>query len=567
MITPNLTSKSVSIERSLKTPLGLFPLGLNLPLLTENTTPVEYAAALGSAYLAFAEHDLRKTGGHYQTPASIARFMADSVSYSEPHLRVLDPGSGVGILSAAVCEAASEREAVQDLHVDAYETDPLLANLTHLVLDFSREWLVQRGVVLTFDVKREDFVLAYAPTIEAVSKATGCVRSLDAPGFRYDIVISNPPYFKIGKNDPRAVAGAFVVHGQPNIYALFMSISAELLSGTGSLVFIVPRSFASGLYFRRFREVFFQRVTPTAIHLFESRKDVFKNQTVLQENLVITARSRTEGETLNGGKVAVSHSKAANDLARRQRFLVSVNSVLDLASVHKELCIPVCAEDMELAQAVRSWPNTLHSLGLDISTGPVVPFRAARFLAQAVSGLSAAPLLWMHHVQPMRVEWPSPGTDKPQWISETTESMRLLVRDENYVLLRRFSAKEEKHRLVAAPLVRGCLNAGMVGLENHLNYIRGVSRDLDEELAYGLAALLNSTFLDRYFRLSNGNTQVSATELRAMPLPDERDIRTIGAEVQARLNAGAGLSELDALAARTLDLSPEQWMKREMASE
>ena len=33
--------------------------------------------------------------------------------------------------------------------------------------------------------------------------------------------------------------------------------------------------------------------------------------------------------------------------------------------------------------------------------------------------------------------------------------MKLLVEDATYVLLRRFSAKEEKRRLVAAPLIRG----------------------------------------------------------------------------------------------------------------
>ena len=135
--------------------------------------------------------------------------------------------------------------------------------------------------------------------------------------------------------------------------------------------------------------------------------------------------------------------------------------------------------------------------------------------------------------------------------------MKLLMEDSTYVLLRRFSAKEEKRRLVAAPLLRGSLNANMVGLENHLNYIRGVSRELDDELAYGLSALLNSTFLDRYFRINNGNTQVNATELRAMPLPAERDIRLIGAEAHARLGSGTDLLGLDALVAGTLNLSPE----------
>ena len=87
---------------------------------------------------------------------------------------------------------------------------------------------------------------------------------------------------------------------------------------------------------------------------------------------------------------------------------------------------------------------------------------------------------------------------------------------------------------------------------------------MDEELAYGLSALLNSTFLDRYFRISNGNTQVSATELRAMPLPAERDIRSIGAEVQARLDAGPELPGLDGLVAETLNLSPELGMGLEL---
>ena len=556
MNTTELTGISVPTEGPLKIPLGLFPPGLNVPMPAEDSTPVDYAEALGEAYLSFAKHTHRKNGGHYLTPASIARFMARCSSYSEQRMRVLDPGSGAGILSAAVCEAASGGGIVKSLHVDAYETEPLLAGLTHLVLAYSRDWLVPRGVTLSFDVRHGDFVLEQAATLEAASKANGHEGN-DGSRIEYGLVISNPPYFKIGKDDPRAVAWATVVHGQPNIYALFMAISAELLTESGKLVYIVPRSFASGPYFRRFREVFFRRVAPAAIHLFESRKDVFKNQTVLQENLVFTGRRRRDGEAVDESQVLVSHSKAAHDLSGRRRLMVGMDAVLDPASENRELSIPVCQEDLELVQAVRTWPNTLRSLGLEISTGPVVPFRATSFLMRDNNGPSGVPLLWMQHVRPMRTEWPSTGASKPQWVEVTAESMKLLVEDATYVLLRRFSAKEEKRRLVAAPLVRGSLNANMVGLENHLNYIRGVSRELDRELAYGLSALLNSIFLDRYFRISNGNTQVSATELRAMPLPAERDIRSIGAEVHARLSSRTDLPGLDALVAGMLNLSPE----------
>ena len=566
MTTTELTNISDSTKRPITIPLGVFPPELSVPVPAEGSTPVDYAEALGEAYLSFSKSNHRKSDGHYLTPAAIARFMAEHSSYWEPHMRVLDPGSGTGILSAAVCEAACRNGTVKSLHVDACETDPLLAGLTQLVLAFSCNWLAQRDVALTFDVRHGDFVLEYAAALEASSKANQFGAVPHRAKTDYSLVISNPPYFKIGKDDPRAVAWASVVHGQPNIYALFMAISAELLSESGHLVYIVPRSFASGPYFRRFREVFFQRVSPTAIHLFESRKDVFKNQTVLQENLIIAARSRTGDEAIREGEVLVSHSKAAHDLADRQRFLVDVNSVLNLASENNELSIPLCAEDLKLVQTMRTWPTTLRSLGLEISTGPVVPFRATQFLAHAAHGNSTAPLLWMQHIRPMQTIWPSPATEKPQWIKAAPESTKLLVEDATYVLLRRFSAKEEKRRLVAAPLIRGSLDADMVGLENHLNYIRGVSRELDDELAYGLATLLNSTFLDRYFRISNGNTQVNATELRAMPLPAEHDIRSIGAEVQARLGCRTDLPNLNALVAKTLNLAPELGRGLELAA-
>ena len=546
-------------------PLGTLNAELDVPVPADGSSPLEYAEALGEAYLSFSRHQHRKNGGHYLTPAAIASFMAGHSSYSGPHMRVLDPGSGTGILSAAVCEAACRSGTVKTLHVDAYEIEQSLAGLSRLVLSFAQDWLDRRGVALTFNVTHGDFLLEHAAAIRARSENSLWGRN-GGPDVEYDLVVSNPPYFKIGKDDPRAMAWESAVHGQPNIYALFMAVSAELLSRSGELVYIVPRSFASGPYFKRFREVFFRRVAPTAIHLFESRKDVFKNQTVLQENLVIGARPRMDGEALDEGQVLVSHSRAAHDLAERQRLLVDIGSVLDLASANKELSIPLRTEDLELVKTMRAWPHTLHSLGLEVSTGPVVPFRATQFLTRKPLGRLTAPLLWMQHIRPMRTVWPYPEADKHQWIRAEPGSMKLLVPDATYVLLRRFSAKEEKRRLVAAPLIRGALNQDFVGLENHLNYIRGVSRVLDEELAYGLSALLNSTFLDRFFRISNGNTQVSATELRAMPLPAERDIRAIGVEARGAQDSATNLSHLDALVARTLNLSPGLCMGLEMAA-
>ena len=119
----------------------------------------------------------------------------------------------------------------------------------------------------------------------------------------------------------------------------------------------------------------------------------------------------------------------------------------------------------------------------------------------------------MQNVKPMSAQWPI-ETRKQQYIMVTAGSLPLLVPDRNYVLMRRFSAKEERRRLVSAPLLASTLGSNLVGLENHLNYIYRPKGELMPEEAYGLAAFYSCRIPDTYFRTFNGNTQISATELR-----------------------------------------------------
>ena len=85
---------------------------------------------------------------------------------------------------------------------------------------------------------------------------------------------------------------------------------------------------------------------------------------------------------------------------------------------------------------------------------------------------------------------------------------------------------------MAAPFLAEDLSFERIGLENHLNYIHKPKGELTREEVFGLAALLNSRLIDAWFRSTNGNTQVSSTELRAMPLPPVDVIREIGHEAQ-----------------------------------
>jgi adenine-specific DNA-methyltransferase len=67
---------------------------------------------------------------------------------------------------------------------------------------------------------------------------------------------------------------------------------------------------------------------------------------------------------------------------------------------------------------------------------------------------------------------------------------------------------------------------------------------MNADEVWGLAALYSSSLLDNYFRCVNGNTQVSATELRAMPLPPLEKIVELGKRVQRQ---GDDLSQVDVM--------------------
>lgn len=114
---------------------------------------------------------------------------------------------------------------------------------------------------------------------------------------------------------------------------------------------------------------------------------------------------------------------------------------------------------------------------------------------------------------------------KPQWFkTDSAQSPKLLVPAGSYVLVKRFSAKEEKRRIVSALWSDDRAPA----FDNKLNYIHRQGRGLEADVAAGLIVWLNSTPVDAYFRVFSGHTQVNAGDLRRMRFPSLEQLRLLG---------------------------------------
>ena len=481
-----------------------------------------HAFDLQSKYERQTSLDDRKKKGQFFTPPEVCQFMAGLFSPNHPAtFRLLDPGAGLGSLTAAVCDRFLSLSSPRHLEIHLFENDPEVLPFLRGTMSRCAEGLQEYGHSMAYEVHAQDFILDAAATVFGAPSLFS-----DSPALEeFDGVIMNPPYFKVSKASPYARVMEDVVHGQPNIYAVVLAAAAQMLRPGGELVAVTPRSFCNGLYFRGFRHWFFEKMALDRIHLFESRTEAFRD--VLQESL-ITASHRLGKPSRT---VAVSTSFGLN-LHLTKVAILPMSTVIDDSCGHANIRIPASLEDQAISEAIESWPYRFPELGLRISTGPVVMFRAAEFLLAESNDTDSAPLLSVFNVKPFQTEWPLIHGKHPTAFKVCPESQRLLLPAQNYVLLRRFSAKEEPRRLTASFLIASEFSHPFVALENHLNYIYHAERVLPVDETYGLAALFNSALLDRYFRTISGNTQVNATEIRSMKFPALPVVSGIGHRVR-----------------------------------
>jgi adenine-specific DNA-methyltransferase len=459
--------------------------------------------------------------GQFLTPVGVAGLVASlfqSLSPSRTPLRLLDPGAGTGALSFAFVNWIVQQEHLPtDLEIVAVELDKRLIPLLNETLKSCETLGATAGVRIRANVVHSDF-------LKLCSEEAGLFASRTLLR-EFTHVIMNPPYRKIAsESEERKLLSRNGIEVS-NIYAGFVALGAELLGQGGELAAITPRSFCNGTYFKDFRRRLFSSMVLEAAHVFVSRQKAFSEDSVLQENVIFAAR-KTKAHP---GCVSVRTSDGPGSAPTEN--LVPYSTVL--APHDRDMVIHLPANDagIQAMEFVTALPERLESVGLSVSTGPVVDFRARKYLCVEPSD-NTVPLLYPAHFSRNGIEWPKQGR-KPNAIVVSPQTAWSLVPTGNYVLVKRFSSKEEKKRITARVLESNQLPPySHVGLENHLNFLHSEGRGLDSDLSFGLATYLNSTVVDVYFRQFNGHTQVNAGDLRMMRFPDVVTLRQLGVAAQ-----------------------------------
>lgn len=458
---------------------------------------------------------IRKKKGQFFTSKETAEFMASlfDISKLSTKVEILDPGAGTGILSAALLDRFFSEKRFSEIQLTCYENDLEVLPVLRENLEFIQN---HAPIKFGFTIVVNDYLISQASLFESKEPEKDVSK-------KYDLIIGNPPYLRVMRDNPAAVAMPTVVHGAPNLYFLFAAMSLFNLKSDAEMVYIIPRSWTSGEYFKAFRNYFLKDGKLERIHLFVSRDKVFSQEQVLQETIIIKVKRTKEKPR----QVVVSSSQANNDYNNMTEIAVPYDSVV--AGKNLYVYLPTCSNDVETIYTINRYDTTLPDIGLRMRTGIVVDFRQRDEL-RTNPGDHIVPLFYGQHIKDGRVTHIPSGKDY-DWI--TDEKPGLIQENKNYVFCKRFTAKEEKRRLQCGIyLAEDFPDYKYIGTQNKINYVdRLDGRPLTKILVYGIYALFNTTMYDMYYRILNGSTQVNSTEVNNIPVPPIEVIEKIGSRI------------------------------------
>lgn len=491
---------------------------------------------LSSAYAALLPTEKRKSSAMYFTPPRLTARLLDCV---EARIAIesgplIDPACGGGAFLAPAAIRIVEKLQARGLRGEAIlshlETNVFGCEADEFLCWLSAAFLRMAVAKTIKEAGREPvFTILHGDGLKLFEHSE--------QGFQ--VVLCNPPYRKMtqAELEPYLDSYADVVKGQPNLYSLFIRRTTQLLKPGGVGAVLTPMSFLSGQSFAPVRKMLIEQGKVEQLDLIHDKEGIFLSAE--QDTVITTWRNLSAKEGEKATQVFCLESQGKFDFA----------GTLHLSTEPNPWPVPRHASDKELSFLFDGPQARLDDYGYRARTGALVFHRdkRPRFVSreQAVNPKALMPLIWSKNISPNgefslnRVS--SPSTERFIDMGERTAPG---VIRRPAVVLQRVSSTEQPRRLVGAAVPADVLAefGGVVG-ENHVCFLEQASDNckVSPEL---LAQILRTRTVDRLFRCISGATNVSAYELKHLPLPSPKKLLAAiarGVDVEVAVRQAYGL--------------------------
>lgn len=456
----------------------------------------------GNIYASLLPDTYRAKNGIYYTPTELVNRLIDMISIKKidwSSASILDPACGGGAFIVPVCLKILEMPAIKRLnpeeklkhienHIKGYELDEFAGWMTRVLLD----------------------IAVYKVTIQANRRLSNIVdicdtikTALNEPP-RFDVIIGNPPYGRIKLSEEMRIEYKRSLYGHANLYGLFIDAAIRLKKRDAFIGFVAPTSFLGGQYFTSLRKLLSEEVPLTDIDFITARTGVFEE--VLQETCLAVFGSNPEMKVWSRKLVVDKKCTELEDVAE-----------VKLKKGNAPWFIPRDKIEEPAVYTINTNMIRLADYGYKVSTGPLVWNRMKQALRKNKEE-KAHPIIWAEAVC-INGEFSFDYCNRTlRYIIPNEDQKKYLLLNRAAVLLQRTTAKEQSHRLIAAVIPDEFIiqNNGVV-VENHVNVIKSNGNEIISPKT--LAYILNTKAVDKVFRCISGSVAVSATELRALPLP------------------------------------------------
>lgn len=464
----------------------------SLKIVSANNKPSEYASCLGEQLLLKKNQGEKQKLGQYFTPLPIASFMGTLAGNRKNNesIKILDPGCGTAVLSCALIEHMVISSNVREIELTCYENDKKVAPALYKSITYLANWLREKNIKFNAVIFEKDFV---AENEDALS-------SLQSEKKLFDYIISNPPFFKVSQYGKENEIAPAISSEQPNIYFFFLLIAGKLLKESGALIFLLPRSFCCGGYYKELRNELLNYVKINCIYQFDISNGVFKDRGRLSDFVVVSG-SKMKDDNVNYNINTSLIGFPDGNTVFNYNFLFSKKENL--------IYLPKSEEDVGTMEKINSYSGSLKKSDLEIRQGSILHSKVKKSVCLKKSR-NSVPYFNAENIV----------TGKVNYVLLNDELVKHLIPNKNYVLFTRYNT----HRnglLTAAVHLKNKYQTDFILIGKQLNYISAKDMELSDEEVAKITDMLNSDIFNKYVKIINGNINITADMLMDIPLPQD----------------------------------------------